>query len=57
MMIIGLLYGQGCLLEKLKCTRNFEKAGISKSNVYSKMNLYNLVKNYFHLLNSTWSAN
>ena len=56
-MIIGLLYGQGCLLEKLKCTRNFEKAGISKSNVYSKINLYNLVKNYFHLLNSTWSAN
>lgn len=45
-MIIGLLHGQGYLLEKLKCTRNFEKLGISKSNVYFKMNLYNLVKNY-----------
>ena len=52
--MIKLLFKQGCILKKLNNTGNFfELVIMDRSAIYFKITLYNLVKKYLHLQNST----
>lgn len=56
--IIGLMFRQGVILKDFKETENiYETVGLSRSSIYSKINLYNFVKKYRRTQHSTEKLN